>query len=98
MSVKAFSVLTLELLFLAVAGAWAQTVPASSQPKIGIVNLQRAIASTAEGKKASAELQNKFAREQSDLQAMQKQLQDLQNRITHNRTLSDTELARLQRH
>lgn len=97
MSVKAFSVLTLALLCLAVAGAWAQTVSASSQPKIGVINLQRAIASSAEGKKASAELQNKFAREQSGLQAMQKQLQDLQNRITNNRTLSDTELTRLQR-
>jgi len=94
---KHFSTFVLGLLCLAATGAWALTAASSGQPKIGIINLQRAIVSTAEGKKASAELQNKLAREQSDLQAMQKQLHDLQNRITTSHTLSDTELARLQR-
>jgi Skp family chaperone for outer membrane proteins len=91
---KAVSTLILPLLWLPASGAWAQTAPRSSQPKIALINLQRAVASTGEGKKASAELQDKFAVAQSDLQAMQKHLQELQNRIT---TSNGTDLIQLQR-
>src|SRR5260370_29976819 len=93
--------LTLALLFLPAAGAWAQTggggAP-SSQIKIAIFNLREAIVTTAEGKQASAQLQSQFAAQQNDLQNMQKQNTQLQNLIrnTHG-TLSGDWPARLER-
>ena len=91
--------LLITALSLSAAGAWAQAGGSINlrESKIATLDLQRAIVTTAEGKKASAQLQNKFVGEQNELRAIQKQLQDLQNRITTSHTLSDTELARLQR-
>ncbi|HZP34730.1 MAG TPA: OmpH family outer membrane protein [Candidatus Acidoferrales bacterium] len=93
--------LTLALLFFSAAGAWAQTAGGaapSGQLKIGILNVRQAIVTTGEGKQASAQLQTQFAAQQSDLQNMQKQINDLQNRISNSHgTLSDDEQARLQR-
>jgi outer membrane protein len=91
----------LALLSLPAAGAWAQTgggAAPSGQVKIAILNVRQAIVTTGEGKQASAQLQTQFAAQQNDLQNMQKQIQDLQNRVTNSHgTLSDDEQARLQR-
>jgi outer membrane protein len=91
----------LAFLCLSASGAWAQTGggAASSAPmKIAILNVRQAIVTTDEGKQASAQLQTQFAAQQSDLQNMQKQIQDLQSRLTNNHgTLSDDEAGRLQR-
>ena len=48
-------------------GVWAQsTTTASGTPsKVGVLNVQIAITSTAEGKQAAAELQSKFAPRQT---------------------------------
>jgi outer membrane protein len=93
--------LLLALLFLPAAGAWAQTgggAAPSGQVKIAILNLKLAIVTTAEGKQASAQLQTQFAAQQNDLQNMQKQIQDLQSRLSNGaRTLSEDEQGRLQR-
>jgi outer membrane protein len=94
--------LTLALLFLPAAGAWAQTgggaAPSGQMMKIAILNVRQAIVTTAEGKQASAQLQSQFASQQNDLQNMQKQIADLQNRISNSHgTLSDDEQGRLQR-
>lgn len=93
--------LTLALLFLPAAGAWAQAgggTPASAPMKIATLNVRQAIVSTVEGKQASAQLQSQFASQQNDLQNMQKQIQDLQNRVSNSHgTLSDDEQGRLQR-
>jgi outer membrane protein len=98
---KQLWILTLALLLLPAAGAWAQTggSAAPSGPlKIAILNVRQAIVTTGEGKQASAQLQTQFAAQQSDLQNMQKQIQDLQNRVSNSHgTLSDDEQARLQR-
>jgi outer membrane protein len=62
------------------------------------MNVRQAIVSTAEGKQASAQLQSQFAPQQTDLENTQKQITDVQNRLTNGaRTLSDDEKARLQR-
>jgi outer membrane protein len=94
-------ILTLALLFLPAAAAWAQTgagAAPSGQTKIAILNVRQAIVTTAEGKQASAQLQSQFSAQQNDLQNMQKQITDLQNRISNSHgTLSDDEQARLQR-
>jgi outer membrane protein len=66
--------------------------------KVGVINVQAAIASTAEGKQAAAQLQSQFAPRETELQTMQKQGQDLQVRLQSGQTtLSDDEKARLQR-
>jgi outer membrane protein len=98
---RKLSTLMLALLFLPAAGAWAQTgggAAPSGQIKIAILNLKLAIVTTAEGKQASAQLQTQFAAQQNDMQNMQKQIQDLQSRLSNGaRTLSEDEQARLQR-
>ena len=76
---------------------WAQAA-APAGTKVGVINVQAAIASTAEGKQAAAELQSQFAPRTTELQNLQKQIEDLSNRLqTGQSTLSDEEKARLQR-
>jgi outer membrane protein len=78
--------------------AWGQGAAAGAPNKVGVINVQIAITSTAEGKQAAAELQSKFAPRQTDLDNMRKQLDDLQTRLrTGQTTLSDEEKARLAR-
>ena len=64
------------VVFLSVAGAWAQggAAPAGPAPtKIVALDVRGAIQATAEGKEALIELQSKFAPKQTDLQNLQKQ-------------------------
>lgn len=56
--------------------------PVSAAPgKVGVINIRGAIASTAEGKQASAELQSQFAPRQSELETLNKQINDLRTRL-----------------
>jgi outer membrane protein len=87
-------------ILLAMPAAWAQSsgAGAGAPGKIGVINVQVAITSTADGKAAAAELQSKFAPRQAELENMRKQMDDLQNRLrTGQTTLSDDEKARLAR-
>src|ERR1700722_2095586 len=80
------------------SAAWGQGAAAGAPTKVGVINVQIAITSTAEGKQAAAELQSKFAPRQTELDNMRKQLDDLQTRLrTGQTTLSDDEKARLAR-
>lgn len=82
------------------AAAFAQAPAASSTApgRVGVLNVQGAIASTAEGKQASAELQAQFAPRQTELQNLQKQIEDIRQRLqTGGDKLSPEEQARLQR-
>jgi outer membrane protein len=66
--------------------------------RVGVIDVQAAITSTSEGKHAAAELQSKFAPRQTELQNLQKQLEDIQARLrTGANTLTDDEKARLTR-
>lgn len=79
-------------------GTSAAAPAAAPAAKIGVINARRAIAETAEGKQAQAELQSKFAPRQNELEALNKQIEDLRSRLrTGERTLSEEEKARLQR-
>jgi len=88
---------------LAVPAVWAQTGGAAhADPaaplKIGVLNMEVAITSTQEGRQAASELNTKFAPRQTELQTIQKQLQDIATRLqTNSNTLSDDEKYRLQR-
>jgi Skp family chaperone for outer membrane proteins len=71
---------------------------APSPSKVGTINVQVAITSTAEGKQAAAELQSQFAPRQTELDNLRKRIEDLQTRLrTASSTLSDDEKARLAR-
>jgi outer membrane protein len=64
--------------------------------KIGIINVRQAIVTTAEGKQASAELQSQFSARQNELESLNKQINDLRQRLSAGQTtLSDDEKARL---
>ncbi len=77
--------------------ALAQT-PAPSPGKVGVINIQAAIASTAEGKKALAEIQKKFQPRQAELQRQQQEIQAIQDQLQKQaNTLSDEEQRRLSR-
>ncbi len=82
-----------------VPGARAQAAAAAAAPvKIAIINMRNAIVATAEGKQAQAQLQSQFAPRQADLQNTQKQIEDLQRRMSEGaRTLSDDEKGKMQR-
>jgi outer membrane protein len=70
----------------------------ASAGKIGVINVRQAIASTAEGKQAGAELQSQFAPRQNELEALNKQINDLRTRLeTSQGKLNPEEAARLQR-
>lgn len=59
---------------LAAGSAWAQS-------KVAIINLQRAVLETAEIKKASTELENKFKPRQQQMEKLQKDLQTIQQQL-----------------
>jgi len=83
-----------------IPAAWGQAsnTAASAAMRVGVINIQAAIAGTAEGKQAAAELQSQFAPRTTELQNLQKQIQDLGARVQNGQTtLSDEEKARLQR-
>ncbi|HKV26897.1 MAG TPA: OmpH family outer membrane protein [Candidatus Acidoferrales bacterium] len=86
-------------MLLIVPAAWAQadsSAAAVATGKIAVINLQGAIAGTAEGKQASKELQAQFASRQTELENLRKQIADLQQRLQAGATtLSDEEKARL---
>jgi len=75
----------------------AQTAAGSaSSGKIGVINVRQAIVTTAEGKQASTDLQTQFTPRQNELENMNKQINDLRNRLNAGaNTLSDEEKVRL---
>ena len=76
----------------------AQATPAAASTKVGAIDVQAAIVATAEGKQASAELQSKFAPRQTELENLNKQINDIRQRLQAGaNTLSPEEQGRLQR-
>jgi outer membrane protein len=71
---------------------------AAATGKTGVINIRQAIASTAEGKQAGAELQSQFAARQTELEGLNKQINDLRQRLDTGRgKISDEEQTRLTR-
>jgi outer membrane protein len=80
-------------LFLGPALVWGQ-----GGGKVGVINLQQAIADTQEGKKAFTDIQKKYQPRQQDLQRQQQEIQALQEQLQKQAaTLSDEERVRLGR-
>lgn len=85
------------LAFSSIAGA--QAAPKAGDPaaKIGVMDFQGAIAGTAEGKKDMATMSTEFEPRQNELTSLQKQAQDIQNKLAAGaNTLSDNEKTQLQ--
>jgi outer membrane protein len=77
-------------------GLLAQTPGTSG--KIGVLGFQEAILSTAEGKKATAELQKKYQPRQQEVQKLQQDIQAISDQLQKQAaTLSDEEQRRLSR-
>lgn len=75
---------------------WSQSSGGSG--KIGLVNIQEAIVSTAEGKKAMADLQKKYQPRQQEVQKLQQDIQAVSDQLQkQSATLSDEEQRRLNR-
>jgi outer membrane protein len=76
-------------------GGTTATAPSS---RVGVIDIRQAIAATAEGKLAAAELQSQFAPKQADLANMRKSVEELQARLSSGgNTMSDEERGRLER-
>jgi outer membrane protein len=86
------------LVFLASALSLHAQAPAAPSSKVGLVNIQGAIANTAEGKKVLADLQMKYAPRQQDIQKKQQDIQSEQDQMQKQaNTLSEEEQARMSR-
>jgi len=84
------------LLIPAVRAQSTGTAAAAAPTKVGVINVQVAITSTAEGKQAAAEMQSQFAPRQTELENLRKEIEELQTRLrTGSNALSDEERARL---
>jgi len=71
---------------------------APAQSKIGVINIQAAIANTVEGKKVIGDLQKKYQPRQTELQRLQQEIQAIQDQLTKQQaTLSEEEQGRLSR-
>ena len=69
-------------LVVALVRAQSSAAPAASASgKVGVLNIRGAIGSTAEGKQAQAELQSQFAPRQTELENLNKQINDLRQRL-----------------
>ncbi len=79
------------------AGGAARPAGEGSPNKIGVINIQIAITSTGEGKQATAELQVQFAARQAELETLNRQIEDVRNKLRAGAMLSDEEKARLAR-
>ena len=76
----------------------ATPLAAQAQGKVGVINLTATIGATAEGKKAIADLERKFAPRKQELQRLQEEIQALQDQLSkQSATLSDDEQRRLSR-
>lgn len=84
---------------LGTLAAWAQAPAAAGSAvsgKVGVISIRQAIIGTAEGKLASAELQSQFASRQNEIENLNKQINDLQQRLQAGAgKLSPDEEARL---
>jgi len=75
----------------------AATLHAQSSPKIAIINLRLAIATTAEGKQALADFETRFAARQKELDEISRKIDDIARQFSEKQaTWSDEQKAKAQ--
>lgn len=81
----------LSVLVLGLAGTLAGQAQTTTAPtRVGIINIQGAIASTKDGQKAANEMRARFAPKKAELEKRQGEISDLQTQVTKGRnTLSE---------
>src|SRR5215831_524985 len=90
------SLLLCQLMYPALARS--QDQPPAGSGKIGVINIQEAIASTVEGKKAIGDIQKKYEPRRNDLERQDQEIKALQDQLQKQQTtLSDEERVRLNR-
>jgi outer membrane protein len=72
-------------------------IAAHAQGKVGVINFNAAIANTAEGKKAIADLQQKYQPRQQELERLQTEIQSIQTQLSKQPPPPDDEVRRLSR-
>ncbi len=86
---------------LSTAAAWAQAPAAAATSvsvKVGVINFRAAVGNTAEGKLAEAELQSQIAPRRTEIENLNKQINDLRQRLQAGQgKISPDEEARLTR-
>ena len=75
--------------------ALALSVAAEARPKVAILNIQRAITSTEDGKAAAAELQRKFVPDQDKLSIEQGEIDELEKQFQDRAARSEEENRQL---
>ena len=96
MKTRVFTITLLFCLGAMPTGLLAQSTGPSG--KIGVVSIQEAIVSTAEGKKAMAELQKKYQPRQQEVQKLNQDIQAISDQLQKQAaTLGDEEQRRLNR-
>ena len=94
--IRTAALATVCLLGTVAAKAQATAAGTASGTKIGVINVRQAIVTTSEGKQASGELQTQFAPRQNELEGLNKNINDLRQRLQSGAaTLSEEEKARL---
>jgi outer membrane protein len=71
--------LTTLTVFLAIMGL---PLASYAQGKVGVININLAIASTAEGKKVIADLKKRYEPKQQELERLQKEIQSIQDQLS----------------
>ncbi|HUZ48025.1 MAG TPA: OmpH family outer membrane protein [Terriglobia bacterium] len=96
---RVFAVFTFFALIACPALFAAQSSGATSAgAKVGVINIQDAILSTADGKKAMQDLQNKYTPRQEEIQRRQQEVQQLEAQMQKQMTtLSEDEQRRMSR-
>ncbi len=96
---RAAALAATSFLSAAVVSAQGAAAPGSaSTGKIGVISIRQAIASTAEGKQAGAELQSQFTPRQNELEGLNKQISEVRQRLDAGQgKLNPDESARLTR-
>jgi len=78
--------------------AFGQTAAAPAPTKVGIIQIQSALAQTKDGQKAASELDAKFAPKRQEMEKKQNELQQLQNQYRQGaNTMSEDARTKLQR-
>jgi Skp family chaperone for outer membrane proteins len=73
------------------AGLWAESKPANSGEggaKVAAINMRAAIASTAEGKQAAAQLETEFLARRKEIEDLNKRINEIQQRLQAGGSLS----------
>lgn len=108
MKIRQFVATLVVASFIAVPAVFAQAAstkpvdPPAAAPtgpaKVAVLNVQAAIANTADGKQAAAEMQSQFAPMQSQMDDLRKKIEETEKRLqTGQNTLSDEEKIKLER-